>query len=231
MSVTDVSDVKAGEYELVAVQFDKILSKPGEPFDFKRYRQGDRVPLDVEDAKRLWLAGAIIEPGSRERATAEAARQQYEAALAALPPEVREQVLAEQAGIFLDSSGESQNGEPVEPPKNALKPEWVDYAVALGWDKATAEALKKPDLQKAIWDAKAGAVAPAASSVESEPASDTDQAADADSESTGDEAEAPKPLPLNTALHEDWIEAAVERGIDEAEAAKLTKQELINLLS
>ncbi|OZC62140.1 hypothetical protein CH267_00945 [Rhodococcus sp. 06-621-2] len=237
MSIADVNDVKGGEYELVAAQFDKILSKPGEPFDFKRYRQGDRVTLDVEEAKRLWLAGAIVEPGARQRAAAEAARQQYEAALAALPDEIREQVLADQAGVFVDGAGESQSGAPEEPPKGALKPAWVDYAVALGWDRDAAEALRKPDLQKAIWDAKAADDAASATEPET-PESVSGEGdsvtGDGDSESEADadaDADAPKPLPLNTAPHEAWVAAAIERGIDADAAEKYTVQELINLLS
>lgn len=51
--------MKAGKYELLAVRWDQVLSKPGEPFNFTRYRKGDVVDLDVEDARRLVKAGAV----------------------------------------------------------------------------------------------------------------------------------------------------------------------------
>lgn len=89
--MVDVSDVKAGKYELVALRWDKILSKPGEPFDFKRYRRGDSVDLDVEEARRLVAAGAVVKPGELERQRAEAAKRAYDAAMALVPDSLREE--------------------------------------------------------------------------------------------------------------------------------------------
>ncbi len=88
-------DVKAGTYELVADLWDEPLSKPGEPFDFKRHRTGDKVTLDVEEARRLVTAGAVVKPGEREKAALAAAQAALQAALAAIPEEYRDQITAE----------------------------------------------------------------------------------------------------------------------------------------
>lgn len=79
--------IPAGKYELTALLWDEITSEPGKPFTFVRHRQGEVVDLNEEDARRLVLAGAAVEPGSIERARVAALRAEYEAALAALPPE------------------------------------------------------------------------------------------------------------------------------------------------
>ncbi|MFW6776077.1 hypothetical protein ACOACO_17470 [Nocardioides sp. CPCC 205120] len=63
--MTDLNDIKAGEYVLVALRWDEITSEPGRPLDFTRHRQGDTVTLNVGDAKRLWAAGAIRKPGEK----------------------------------------------------------------------------------------------------------------------------------------------------------------------
>ena len=84
----DLNDVKAGNYELVAELFDQPNSKPEDKvFLFTRYRKGDIVSLDEDEAKRLVAAGAVVEPGSLERARVAALRAAYEAALAQLPPD------------------------------------------------------------------------------------------------------------------------------------------------
>lgn len=62
MTETDPNKIKAGKYELVALRWDEILSKPGEPFDFTRHHRGDEVTLNVEEARRLVLAGAVVKP-------------------------------------------------------------------------------------------------------------------------------------------------------------------------
>ena len=85
----DLNDIKAGEYELVAELFDQALSKPGEPFRYKRHRKGDLVTLDAAEARRLYAAGAVVVPGDRERAALEAARVQYAAVEARLPANQR----------------------------------------------------------------------------------------------------------------------------------------------
>lgn len=90
------TDVKAGKYELLA-QWDEITSKPNEPLNYTRHRPGDVVSLSEADAKRLVGAGAAVKPGDREKQAAELARANYEAALAALPDEVRDQLETEQS--------------------------------------------------------------------------------------------------------------------------------------
>ncbi|XBB66859.1 hypothetical protein ABFU82_22545 [Nocardioides sp. WV_118_6] len=57
--MTDLNDVKAGEYELVAQQWRQVTSKPGEPYDYVQHRRGAIVTLDVADARRLVKAGAV----------------------------------------------------------------------------------------------------------------------------------------------------------------------------
>ena len=98
----DLNDVKAGKYQLVAVRWDQITSKPGEPLDYTRYRKGDTVDLNVEDAKRLVAAGAVVKPGQLEKDRVEAARAQFERAqadlnalLTGLPDDVRAEVAPE----------------------------------------------------------------------------------------------------------------------------------------
>lgn len=65
MSDVDLNDIKAGDYELVALRWDEITSKPGEPLDFVRHHRGDTVTLSVEDARRLVVAGAVVKPGTK----------------------------------------------------------------------------------------------------------------------------------------------------------------------
>ncbi|GAA2022493.1 hypothetical protein WDZ16_12970 [Pseudokineococcus marinus] len=89
MSVTSPDEIKAGRYEVAAVQLDVPTSKPGQPLTYVRHRTGALVDLDAAEARRLVLAGAVVEPGAREKAAAEAAKAVYEAALAALSPEAR----------------------------------------------------------------------------------------------------------------------------------------------
>lgn len=79
----------AGSYELVAELWDEPTSKPGQPFEWVRHRRGETVELSDAEAKRLLAAGAVVKPGEVEKAQVAAAKAAYEAALAALPPEVR----------------------------------------------------------------------------------------------------------------------------------------------
>ena len=90
----DVNEIKPGNYELVAEMWDETISKPGEPFNYKRHRKGDIVKLNASEAKRLVLAGAVITPGSRELAIAEAAARNFLAAIAHLPDETKAQIAA-----------------------------------------------------------------------------------------------------------------------------------------
>lgn len=110
--MTDINDVKAGEYQLIADRWDERTSKPGEPFTFTRHRKGDVVTLDEADAKRLFAAGAVVEPGALEKAEAEAALQLAFAALQQLPDDLRQQLTATVLGEETTSAGD--NAEELE---------------------------------------------------------------------------------------------------------------------
>lgn len=95
--MTDINEIKAGEYELLADSWDETTSKLGEPYTFKRHYKGEVVTLNEEDARRLVIAGAAGEVGAREKAQLELAKAQYLAALAAVPDALRPQITEEQA--------------------------------------------------------------------------------------------------------------------------------------
>lgn len=103
--MADVNDIKAGDYELVADHWDETTSEPdARIWTYVRHYKGETVTLNEEDAKRLVLSGAVVEPGSRELAAAQRLRAQYQALLAQMPDELRAQLqesdpakLAEQA--------------------------------------------------------------------------------------------------------------------------------------
>lgn len=138
-----MSDVKAGKYEVAALFWEEPTSKVGEPYDYVRHNRGDIVTLNVEEARRLVQAGAVVEPGARERAAAEAARLQYEMALAALPDTVRAQLLGQ------DDPPMDEDQPPNSPPapqRVAARGAWVKYAIARGVPEAEAEGLSKDQL-------------------------------------------------------------------------------------
>lgn len=143
---TPIEDLEAGDYELVSEIFDQPTNDEGKTFTFKRYRKGDTVTLDLAEAQRLYKAGAVVLPGEREVAAAAFARAQYEAALAALPEDIRAQVLADVAGAAPATS--VSDPEPVveKPKRVSPKEDWVAYAVSRGADEAEAEASTKEDL-------------------------------------------------------------------------------------
>jgi hypothetical protein len=134
--------IKAGKYELVALSWDEPTSKPGEPFAYKRHVRGDVITLDVEQARRLVLAGAVVKPGEREKARIAQLQAQLQAQLAALPPEVREQLKAD---------AEPAKSEPPTPPgtpaaasygppaRNGSRDDWAAYALTLGATEADLE--------------------------------------------------------------------------------------------
>lgn len=93
--MTNSDEVKAGKYELLAVSWDRITSKPGQPLEFTRHRQGEVIDLDVEEARRLLRAGAVVKQGERQKAAVAAAQAQLQAALAQVPAELREQISAD----------------------------------------------------------------------------------------------------------------------------------------
>lgn len=53
---------KTKGYELLAGTYHETTSKPGEPFTYKTYVQGDTIQLDAEQAERLIKAGAVKDP-------------------------------------------------------------------------------------------------------------------------------------------------------------------------
>ena len=95
---TAPDEIPAGEYEVASIQLDVITSEPGRPLTYKRYRRRDLVTLDAAEARRLVLAGAVVEPGALEQAAALAAKAAYDAALAALSPEARAALTGQPVG-------------------------------------------------------------------------------------------------------------------------------------
>lgn len=150
----DRNDIKGGSYELIADQWDQVTSKPGEPLDYTRYYQGDIITLNVEDARRLVLAGAVVAPGSREQAAAERAQAALQQALAQLSPEQRaafEATLAEarEAGA---AEVHEANGTKPRPAQAAKKEAWEEYAVSKGMTPEQANSLTKEQLVAAFAD-------------------------------------------------------------------------------
>lgn len=145
---------KAGRYELVAKLWEEPTSKPGEPYTYKRHVEGDLVDLDDEQARRLVAAGAVIEPGARERAAALAAKAAYEAALAALPDSVKAELDAERqdaadtaAAAALDLARAGS-----KPVQAAPKTTWEAYGLSQGLDQAKLTAASKADIVAAFRD-------------------------------------------------------------------------------
>lgn len=56
------------DYELVADATSLPTNKPGEPFTYKSYVKGDKVPLNEEQAQRLIEAGAVKDPDAKDEA-------------------------------------------------------------------------------------------------------------------------------------------------------------------
>ena len=104
----DPNDIKGGKYVLIAEQWDEYVagpgtSKPTEPFDFVRHRQGDEVELSKSEARRLVLANAVVSLEDYEKATAEptaAAPVLDDAGLAALRETLDLPEDADQAAIL-----------------------------------------------------------------------------------------------------------------------------------
>jgi len=137
--------VSTKQYELVAVLWDEPTSKPGEPFVFKRHRQGDLVELSEDDAARLLAAGAVVEPGAVERAQVEALRLQYEAALAALPAKPDEEPAPDPV----------QEGAVVKPLTEMGLADLRDYAKAKEIDLTGVDQRKVDEVREAIAKAEA----------------------------------------------------------------------------
>ena len=144
----NIDETKAGEYELVAVQWDEPTSKPGEPFTFIRHRRGDTVTLNEEEASRLVRAGAVVKPGEREKVAAQFAKAQFAAALAALPDDLRAELLGQGAAPVVDPAGFDQpNVDGVTAPAPGqidLSLSVADIMAAVGTDAAlAAQALEQ----------------------------------------------------------------------------------------
>lgn len=118
----DINDIKAGEYQLVAQRWDEPTSKPGEPFTFRRHRQGDKVKLSESDARRLVVAGAVVKPGELERRAAATALAQYKAALALVPDDLREHVQAPEQVVQVLTQPEPSAAPVIEKPTARRQP-------------------------------------------------------------------------------------------------------------
>jgi hypothetical protein len=88
----DLSLVEAGEYELVCHSWDELVAmvpvfdregrRSGEQPQYRRHVKGDLVTLNVEEARRLVRAGAVLSPEEAELARLR--RAEREAALRVL---------------------------------------------------------------------------------------------------------------------------------------------------
>lgn len=137
--MTDLNKVKAGKYELVALRWDQITSKPGAPLDFVRHRRGDKVDLNVEDARRLVRAGAVKVSGDEEpTGTSVAPGTDPDAATATGDT-------GGGTGTVPATGDGSSGGDGTTPAKSASKADWVAYATddARGEDKLDAEVADK----------------------------------------------------------------------------------------
>ena len=145
MSDVDLSSIKAGEYELVALRWDEITSKPGEPFDFVRHRKGDKVTLDVEQARRLVVAGAVVKPGAES--------DELPGTGPSVAPGANDPAAKVLPGTDVTPPGDEPVGEPVgevEPPaRSAPKADWEAFARAQGANEEDLEGQTKDDLVSA----------------------------------------------------------------------------------
>jgi hypothetical protein len=154
--VSELNEIKAGKYQLVARSWDHITSKPNEPLDFTRYRRGDVVDLNVEDAKRLVAAGAVVKPGQLEksaveqaRAIAEQAQRAYEAALAGLPEDVRAEIAPGTVPVT-DSSSDKPESDKVKDVLTWVGEDPARAASALEDERADKGDEARPSLVEAL---------------------------------------------------------------------------------
>lgn len=146
------ADSLASRYELISLFWEEPTSKPGETYTFERHVRGDLVDLSHEEARRLLAAGAVVKPGSRERAAAEAAKAAYEAALAALPDDVKADLDAErqEAADTAASASLDLARAGTKPAQAASKEAWEAYGESQGLDPAKLKAAKKSDIVAAF---------------------------------------------------------------------------------
>jgi hypothetical protein len=157
-----MAGVKGGEYTLTASIY-RERDEDGVP---RRYKRGDKITLNAEQANRLLLAGAIAKPSSDAGQAAEA-RPGSDPAIA--PPAVTLDAadpasastfgaLAANSGLGpLDATGGALADDQLEggsssedgpPPKSATADRWRSWAVSSG--KVTedeAGELTKSELQ------------------------------------------------------------------------------------
>ncbi|MFC7450546.1 hypothetical protein [Rhodococcus daqingensis] len=146
----------AGEYLLVALRWDQITSKPGQPTDFRRFRRGDVVELTAAEAQRLLKAGAVRHIAQPE--------------LDEIVVDPGDEGADSQGGGGVDEGDDRQGGNPAvgveatggdtpppaaasqvaRPANVAPKQVWVDYAVANGIDRAAAEDMTKAEIDAEV---------------------------------------------------------------------------------
>ena len=136
--MTDLNEIKAGEYELVALFWEEITSQPGQPFNFVRHGRGETVSLDVEDARRLFLAGAVRKPGKDGELEVPGSEE------STAPKGPVEGTFGVQEPAGGSDGATSEASEP--PAKSADKATWVGYAISQGADADEADASTKDEL-------------------------------------------------------------------------------------
>lgn len=146
--------ITAGEYELVALQWDEPTSKPGDPFTFKRHKRGDKVTLDEATARRLVNAGAVVVPGEAERQQIAQLEAQIALLQARLPEETVTALVeaaSDQGGTTKSGKGGKSSSEPPaeldRPAMAAGKDHWIEYVVSKGTPRAEAEGMTVAQLQ------------------------------------------------------------------------------------
>lgn len=90
------NDVKAGEYELLDLFWDRRTSDVQDRVQtFHRHVQGEVLDLDEEEAQRLVAGGSVAPAGERQAREAAAALSRFTAALSQVPDSVRAALLKE----------------------------------------------------------------------------------------------------------------------------------------
>ncbi|WP_027500411.1 hypothetical protein [Rhodococcus sp. UNC363MFTsu5.1] len=156
-----VHEATAGEYLLVALQWDQITSKPGQPTDFRRFRRGDVVELTAAEAQRLLKAGAvrhIVQPevGPDEIVVDPGDDGADDDQRGSTPDEGDGSQGGIPAGGVEGTAGDdnappaSAAAQMTRPANVAPKPVWVDYAVANGIDRAAAEDMTKAEIDAEV---------------------------------------------------------------------------------
>lgn len=130
-----INDIKGGKYQLVAEVWDRILSDPGQPYNFERFVKGDVVTLTDSEAKRLVSSGAFVKPGEFERLAVEQLKAQL--ALAEAQVEAAQARLDDADGADSDGDGEKGTGKGGEGKSVTSVPAILE---SVGDDKAKAQA-------------------------------------------------------------------------------------------